>query len=134
MTLDTVPDESRKKTAYSVTRFPARLCRMDENFVALDALSKMFLLSFVPFFLLFLFPPALSGYVLSPWCSFVCAVAVVFYTVLSASTCFIIRVLVSFVSCLISEFFCFTPLVFFWYVVFLGWRFLSCSRTLYAST
>ena len=56
MTLVTVADESRKKTADGVARSPSRLCSRDGNISCYgDALSTIFLLAFVPCFLLFVF-------------------------------------------------------------------------------
>ena len=56
MTLDTVADESRKKMADGVARFPSQLCSRDGKICCYgDALSTIFLLAFVPCFLLFVF-------------------------------------------------------------------------------
>ena len=56
VTLDTVADESRKKMANGVARSPPRLCSRDGKiYCHRDALSTLFLLAFVPCFLLFVF-------------------------------------------------------------------------------
>ena len=55
-TLDTVADESREKMADGVARSPSRLCSRDGKICCYrDALSTIFLLAFVPCFLLFVF-------------------------------------------------------------------------------
>ena len=54
VTLDTVADENRKKMADSVARSPSRLCSRDGKTCCYgDTLSNIFLLAFVPCFLLF---------------------------------------------------------------------------------
>ena len=56
VTLGTVAAESGKKMADGVTRSPSRLCSRDGQICCDgDALSTMFLLAFVPCFLLFFF-------------------------------------------------------------------------------
>ena len=85
VTLDTVADESRKKTADGVARSPSRLCSRDGKICCYgDALSTIFLLAFVPCFLLFVFRfRSLSFLIffldpacLSSSCPFVCAAAI----------------------------------------------------------
>ena len=56
VTLDTVADESRKKIADGVARSPSRLCSREGKICCYgDTLSTIFLLAFVPCFLLFVF-------------------------------------------------------------------------------
>ena len=97
------------------------------SFVAMDALSMIFLLfclaSYCSYFLL-PYPGSLSSS-----CSFVCAAS---HLLLSASTCSFF--LVFFASCLISGFLCFYSFSIYSWFLFLGWRFLLCSSTRYAST
>ena len=103
-TLGTVADESRNKMADGVTRSPARLCSRDAKICYYIRLEYDFLFFFVLCFILF-FSPALSRYVyLLRVPSSVQQQSSATTAVPSASTYFIVRVLVSFVSCLISEF------------------------------
>ena len=56
MTLDTVADESRKKMADGLARSPSRLCSRDGKICCYGyALNTIFLLAFVPCFLLSVF-------------------------------------------------------------------------------
>ena len=100
--LDTVVDESRKNMADSATRPPARLCSRDGKLCYYGLLEYDFL-AFVllPTSLIFSF---LIAVCFSSSCSFVCA-AVICYSPAGRinSTCSFLLV-VSFVSCLISEF------------------------------
>ena len=109
VTLDTVADESRKKMADGVTRSPARLCSRDGKICYYRRLEYAFF-AFVPCFLLVISYPALSRYVyllrapssVQQSSSVTTLISkYVFY-----STCYFF--LVSFVSCLISEFLCFS--------------------------
>ena len=83
VTLDTVADESRKKTADGVARSPSRLCSRDGKGCCYgDVLSTIFMLVFVSCFLLFVFLFFLFFFLccipvcLSSSCPFVCAAAV----------------------------------------------------------
>ena len=101
VTPDTGADESRKKMADIVARFPSRLCSRDGKICCYgDALSTIFLRAFVPCFLLFVFLFFLS-FSLHPG-------MVVFFVslrlcssrlLLSASTCFMVHVLSACVIC-----------------------------------
>ena len=73
VTLDTVADESRKKMADSVTRFPAGLCSRDEKlryYRRLDIRFSCFFCALLPTFLVFSF---LIPVCFFSSCSFVCA-------------------------------------------------------------
>ena len=102
VTLDTVADESRKKMADGVARSPYRLCSRDGKMCCYgDALSTIFLLAFVPCFLLFVFrfyflifflhPGMLIFFVSLRLCSS--------HLLLSVSTYFTVRVLSACVIC-----------------------------------
>ena len=103
VTLDNVADESRKNMADGVARSPSRLCSRDGKTCCYgDALSMIFLLAFVPCFLLFVFRFSFlslfffraSRYVYLlrvPLCSS--------HLLLPASTYFIVRVLSACVNC-----------------------------------
>ena len=147
VTLDTVADESRKKMADGVARSPSRHCSRDGKISCChgDALSTIFLLVFVPCFLLFVFRfsftcisfllfslhPGMFIFVSLRLCSS--------HLLLSASTYSIPGSTCSFCVChlyptpsrnscgfLFVSFFCFV----FSQLLFRGWRFfLLCSRT-----
>ena len=137
MTLDTVADESRDKMAAVGARSPSRLYSRDRKICRYgDALSTIFLLAFVPRFLLlvflfsyfFLYPVCLSSS-----CPFVCAVAIcssqqyVFYSTCSFCLCHLYPTLYRKSFVFIRLFVLFVALIS--RVTF----FLLCSRTRYAS-
>ena len=105
MTLDTVADESRKKMADGVARSPSRLCSRDGRISCYgDALSTIFLLAFVPCFLLFVFRSSfLSFLIFSPASRYVYLLRVPSSvqqpSATPASTYFIVRVLSACVIC-----------------------------------
>ena len=128
-----IRDRSRDKMAAVVARSPSRLYSRDRKICRYgDALSTIFLLAFVPRFLLlvflfsyfFLYPVCLSSS-----CPFVCAVAIcssqqyVFYSTCSFCLCHLYptpsRNYFSFLSSV---------------ALILEWRFLLCSRTRFART
>ena len=144
VTLDTVANESKKKMADGVARSPYRLCnRNGENCCFGVALSTIFFLAcfcalllrfrFSFLFFLFLFFPA-PRYVY-----LLCVPSSVRQqSAISASTCFIVRILSACVICTLPHLgtiLFFIRLVFFSYFLFLLLRFfLWCSRTRYART
>jgi len=107
VTLDTVADESRKKMADGVARSPSRLCSRDGKICCYgDALSTIFLLAFVPCFLLFVFRFSFLSFLtfffpLHPgmFIFFVSLRLCSSHLLLSASTYFIVRVLSACVIC-----------------------------------
>ena len=140
VTLDTVADESRKKMADGVARSPSRLCSWDGKVCCYgDALSMstIFLLAFVPCFLLFVFV-SFSYFFLHPGMFiFVSLCLCGSHLLLSASTYFIVRVLSARVICTLPHLgilLFFIRLVFFRSSCFSGGVFLLYSRTRYAST
>ena len=110
VTLDTVAAESRKKMADGVTRSPARLrcCRVGKRYYY-ERLEYDFVLFIVPCFLLFIISPALSRYVYL--LRFPSSVKQQSATVLSARILEYAFFLVSFASCLISDFFSFRVVI-----------------------
>ena len=116
VTLDTVADES-KKMADCVARSPSRLCSRDGKICCYgDALSTIFLLAFVPCFLLFVFRvlfshffPASRHVFVSSSRLFVCAASGTVSKYVFYSTCSFCRVICSwsFVPYPISEISCF---------------------------
>ena len=140
VTLDTVADESRKKMADGVARSPFRLCSRDGKICCYgDALSTIFLLAFVPCFLLFVF--RFSFRLFSPHSGMFIFVSLRLcssHLILSASMYFVVRVLSACVICTLPHFgiiLFFIRLVFFFRSSFFsGGVFLLCSRTRYTST
>ena len=103
VTLYTVADESRKKMAEGVVRSPSRLCSRDGKICCCgDALSTIFLLAFVPCFLLFVFlffPFLLFLLHTGMFIFFVSLRLCSSHLLLSASTYFIVRVISACVFC-----------------------------------
>ena len=144
VTLDTVADESRKRMADGVARFPSRLCSRDGKTCCGDALRTIFLLALVPClkFFVFLFfsyffslhPGMFTFFVSLRLCSS--------HLLLSASTNFIVRVLSAcWVICTLPHLgillFFYSSSIFFFFrsSYFSGGVFLLlCSRTRYGST
>ena len=136
VTLDTVAEESRKM-ADGVARSPSRLCSRDGKICCYgDALSTIFLLAFVPCFLLFVFHFSFLSFLiffpcipecLSSSCPFVCAAAICF------CTC-------SFCLCHLhptpsrNSFVLYSFRIFFVALISRVAFFLLCSRTRYPST
>ena len=109
MALDTVADESRKKMADGVARSPSRLCSRDGKICCYgDALSTIFLLAFVPCFLLFVFRFSFLSFLIfflhpGMFIFFVSLRLCSNHLLLSASTCFIVRVLSACVICTLTH-------------------------------
>ena len=124
VTLDTAVDESRKMVD-SVTRFPVRLCSRDGKLCYYGRLQHDFLLCLASYFSYFLIPyPGMFVFFVFLRLS---------SSHLSATLQQVVRVLVSFVSCLISE-----SLLFYLFSIFgSSYFWLACllySRTQYVST
>ena len=110
VTLDTAADESKNKMADGVARSPSRLCSRDGKICCYgDALGTIFLLAFVPCFLLFVFFSFYLLFFLHPgmFIFFVSLRLCSSHLLLSASTYVFFLLVVSFAPYPISEFFCF---------------------------
>ena len=133
VTLDTVADES-KKMADCVARSPSRLCSRDGKICCYgDALSTIFLLAFVPCFLLFVFRFSFLPFLIFlhcilclSSCPFVCAAAICHSQQVRILE-YVLFLFVPFVPYPISEFFRFHSFSIFFVALISRVAFLLCS-------
>ena len=123
--------------ADGVARSPSRICSRDGNICCYgDALGTIFLLTFVPCFLLFVFLFVLFFLILSfscipvclsSSCPFACAATICYSQQVRILQYVFFLCFVSFVPYPISELFCFLLVQYFFsYLLFLGWLFCCC--------